>query len=269
MQGHQAVQPLLLDFFWNLIRHGRRRGVLLRGIGEGPHAVKGHFLGEGHQFFKVRFRFPGEAHNEGGAQAEAHLPGQGEHFFGMGHGAPAVHFLQQAGGGVLEGQIQIFADIFVLRHGFQQRPVSFIRVHVQAPQPFYPFDGGSLFQQLPQRTARIHAVAGGILSDENVLLHALSGQGPHLVQNVFHRPGTVRTPNQGNGAVGAAVVAAVAGFDVGGISGRGQHPAAFVKARRPFGIGGPLAVQRLGQIFPQARVLGHPQQTVDFGNFLQ
>ena len=143
---------------------------------------------------------------------------------------------------MLKRQIQIFADIIVGRHGFKQFHIGFIGIHIQRPQPFHPIDCGGFFHERRQAFARFDAVAGGILGDEDMFLHALSCQHFHFGKNAVFRPGTIAPANQGNGAIGAFIIAAIACFDISGIFRRGQHPAAFQESFRAFGVDGALAV---------------------------
>ena len=56
-----------------------------------------------------------------------------------------------------------------------------------------------------------------------MLPHALLGQGINFRENIAHPAAAIGPANQGNGAVGAAVGAAVAQAGIGGIAGGGEH----------------------------------------------
>ena len=151
------------------------------------------------------------------------------------------------------------------RHSVQQFFVDLIRVAVEHPQPFHAGNFRRPFQQLRQlgMADPVDAEAGGILSHQNVLLHAFFRQRANFVQHVLHFPGTEAAPDQGDGAVGAAVVTAVSNADVGGIGRGGQHPAAGQNGIIPAAEALALAVQGRLQRLRQTRVLAHAHQQID------
>ena len=255
----------MLELFGNLAVHPGGGGILLRRIGESAQPVELNLPHKVHQTGKLLVRFAGEAHDEGGAQSEAHLPGPVQQLPGLLRVAPAVHALQKQRVGMLQGQIQIFADVVMARHGVQQLFVDLVRVAVEHPQPFHAGDLRRALHQLRQlgMPHPVDAEAGGILRHQHMLSHALFRQCADLVQHVLHFPGTEAAPNQRNGAVGAAVVAAVGNADIGGIRRGGQHPASGQDSIIPAAEALALAVQGLVQRFRQAGILADAHQQVD------
>ena len=113
----------------------------------------------------------------------------------------------------------------------------------------------------------IHAKAGGILGNEHMLLHALGRQIGDLLQNILHLPGAETATDQRDGAVGAAVVAAIGYADVGGVRRRGEHPVAAEHLLVELHIAGPLACHGFLNGTGQLVVLAHAKEQVDLRHF--
>ena len=173
---------------------------------------------------------------------------------------------------VLDGQIQVLADVGGVRDHVQQTLVGLIGVAVEDAQPVHAVDGGGLAHQLGQggMLLPVRAVAGGILGHQDVLTHALPGKLTHFTQDGVLAAGAVMAADQRDGAEGAAVVAAVADAGVGGVGGGGQHPVMLeeVEALGTQAVALMRAHRRVDGV-GQLIVLVHAHQQVNLGNFLQ
>ena len=170
---------------------------------------------------------------------------------------------------MLQGQVKVAADIAVRGHLVDQCLIGAVRVAVQHPQPFkaFHFQGRAAQQVLQTLRSQVASPAGGILGDQDLLLHALPRQALHFTQYIFHIPGMVAAPDEGDGAKGAAVVAALADAHIGCVLGRGQHAAAVQKRCLSFGIHAPLTLfKRDPDGFGQGIVLGDAAEHVDLGD---
>ena len=73
---------------------------------------------------------------------------------------------------------------------------------------------------------QVDAVAGGVLGDEDQLFGAVCHQAFALLLDALHGSAAVAAPDEGDGAVGAAVVAALGDFYIGEVAGGGELPVA-------------------------------------------
>ena len=113
----------------------------------------------------------------------------------------------------------------------------------------------------------IHAKAAGILSHQRYFLYAPAGQVPNFRQHAFNSAGAEAAPNQGNGAVGAAVVTAVGNTHIGAVGRGGQHPAALQHRVGPVAVAGALAAQGLLDGLGQPGIFAYAHKQVDFRHF--
>ena len=104
----------------------------------------------------------------------------------------------------------------------------------------------------------VHPVARGVLGDDGQLRHAPVGQTLRLVHQLLHGLRHQVPPDEGDGAVGAAVVAPVAGPQKRPVGGRGQDPVRESAAKLGQG-----SAQLLGQEPRQLLILPDSQQDVD------
>ena len=128
------------------------------------------------KMFKVAERLAGEADDEAGAEGDA---GDGGANFleglqeDIGAGA-ALHGFEHGGRGVLERDVEIFADVVVLRDGVEQLAGDAVGVGVEEAEPAQAVDAGELVEEGGEAVfdAEIFAVAGGVLADEGDFLDA-------------------------------------------------------------------------------------------------
>ena len=165
---------------------------------------------------------------------------------------------------MLQGQIQIAAGLFLLRQRVQQPLVHAAGVAVQRAHPAHAVQPAGLPDDIRQPFAagQVVAKAGRVLGDEGNLPHAFRRQRRRFGQDAFKGAGTVRPANQRNGAVGAAVVAAVAGAHIRGIGGGGQNARAFKDAFGARAGQGAFPGLRPAQQLGQARIRAYAQQRV-------
>ena len=167
--------------------------------------------------------------------------------------AEAPHPAQQAGGRVLEGEVEVGHDALGRGHHVDQRRAHLGRLQVADPQPVHTVDRGQLRQQRLQQlqVAEVLAVGGGVLRDQDQLAHALAGQPAGLVEDVVRAAGQVGAAEGRDGAERAAAVAA------GGQLQRGRgavvEPAAHDPAGRRGDRGQGRVVGDLGDRGPAGR----------------
>ena len=162
----------------------------------------------------------------------------------------------------------------MIREDVQEFVVRFVRVAVQHPEPVDPVDLRRFFHQGGQGCVLmgLGAVAGGVLGDEDMLPDAPGRQVPDLRKDLFLPAAAVGAADQGNRAEGAAVGAAFADPDIGGIRRRGEHAAVFAVAEvvraGADGRGG-LPFQRFADHGGQLPVLVDAEEDIDLREFLQ
>jgi hypothetical protein len=73
---------------------------------------------------------------------------------------------------VLQGDVEIFADVVVFGDGFKQLAGDAVGIGVEEAEPAEAFDAGELVEEGGEAVfdAEIFAVAGGVLADEGDLL---------------------------------------------------------------------------------------------------
>ena len=143
----------------------------------------------------------------------------------------AVHPLQHPVRNVLQGDVQVAADLGVVRHRDEHVLREIGRIGIMDADPHDPGDRRQALEQLAQRAAlvQVQPVVGRVLRDQDQLLHAGRGERGRLRDQVLHRHGAVRAADEGNGAIGAAAVAALGNLQIGialraGNAARGQRP---------------------------------------------
>jgi hypothetical protein len=112
---------------------------------------------------------------------------------------------------VLDGQVEVGHHLFVALHGGDEFIGDALRVGVHDADPFQPRHLVQLVQQLTDAAglAPVLAVGGGVLRHNNKLLHALTGQPAGFGNAVGHIAAVQRAADARDGAVVAAVVAAL------------------------------------------------------------
>ena len=104
-----------------------------------------------------------------------------------------------------------------------------VGVAVQHPHPVHLLQRAHRVDQLRQAAfaVKVLAVAGGILRHQIQLGHARFRQTAALLQDILHGAAAEPPPNERNGAIAAAVVAALRHLDVGKPRLVGQDPLPF------------------------------------------
>ncbi len=226
LEVHQARTALLA----HLVRHRARqlvgRRTLDRRIGEGADAVELGLFEEVQQQLEVFLGLAREAGDEGRADGElgadaAPLAHALEHVLGVGR---ALHGLEDARAGVLEGHVQVGQDL-ALGHQRDQVVHARIGIHVVHADP-----DAELAERLGQiEQARldrapapeagavldVHPVGRGVLRDHQDLLDAGVGERLGLAHDLVDRPADQVAAHRRDDAEAAAVVAAFGDLEVG------------------------------------------------------
>ena len=162
------------------------RSVLLLRIGKAAQPLKAHGAHKLAQLLKVLLSLAGETGNQGGAQHHArHLVADFLHQRAQRVKVSlAVHLFEHPAAGVLQGQVDVFDHLRLLRHDLQQAVGHPIRVAVQHPDPVEAVDLAQLGQQLIQRvlTVQVLTVFGGVLRHQVQLLDAAFRKASGLLQ---------------------------------------------------------------------------------------
>ena len=101
------------------------------------------------------------------------------------------------------------------------RPGDFVGIRVEEANPLQAVDARELFQQQGEAVfqSEVLAVAGGVLSDERDFAHAGLRQALGFGDDGFETPRAELSPQLGNDAEAAGMIAAFGDFDIGRISG--------------------------------------------------
>lgn len=224
---HHQLRPVPGLVGVHPVEHFRRWGPLLRGVGKGPHPLELLLPQEVAQLLKGGLVLVGQAGDEAGAQHHAGDTAAQASKQGLqpGFGLPPAHGLQHGIVAVLDGDVQVVADLLLPGDGVNQLVGQVVGVEIVQPDPVegQPAQSPQQLRQLPL-PVQVHAVAGNILGDDDALLHAVVRQGLGLLQNVLHPAGAVVAPQGGDHAIGAAVAAPLGDAEIGVLPGSGQHP---------------------------------------------
>ena len=108
-------------------------------VGEGAHSLETHVSCELHQLFEVVVRLSGIAHHQRGTQVNAghFFPNPGDEFVGLFFRNMPSHALQHRVTDVLEGDVEVFADVLALAHHTQQFVWKMRWIAVMQPQPLH------------------------------------------------------------------------------------------------------------------------------------
>ena len=128
--------------------------------------------------------------------------------------AAAVHRLQHGVVAVLDGQIKVRHHLGIANQGGNKFIGDTFRIGVQHADPADAVDGLQLVEQLADspRLAPVLAVSGGVLGDQDQFLDTLTCQPAGLSHAVLDLPAAQRAADKRDGAVVAAVVAALGNF---------------------------------------------------------
>ena len=171
---------------------------------------------------------------------------------------------------MLQRQIDIGRDLGKIGDGVQETIVGGVRVAVEHAHPVHALDGADGLEKFGQQQlalGEIVAVAGGVLRDQRDFRHTARGQFAAFLDDAVKGARVVRPADEGDGAVAAAVVAAVGNFHVGGVGGRGQHALGVKEAFAVADVAGAPSRLGLPHHFQQARVVRHAHEAVHLGHF--
>ena len=127
------------------------------------------------------------------------------------------HTTQHVVADMLQGYIQILADVLLLAHHSQQVPREVCRIGIVQANPLYTFNIGHTLNEFSYLllTVEVDTIVGQLLSNHIKLLDTLADQPAHLVENLIHRTALMLTRDDGNGTVGTMAVAAFCNLQVG------------------------------------------------------
>ena len=278
LHAHQFVEPAL----FHLLRHivlvvFGRVGSFLLGIGKGTHALKASPLGECYQFLKILIGLAGESYHQRRTDMDAgHFTAQALHqVVGFLLGDMALHAVEHVVADMLQGDVEVLADIFLLPHHPQQVPREMRRIGIVQSYPFHALNVGHLLHKFCNMllTVDVHAVIGQFLRNDIKLLDTLTDHPTHLIEDLLHGTALVLARNQWYGAVGAMSVAAFRYLYIGIVAGRRQDPlptSPYRERRRQLGVITPLHTGRgLGvglQVIQQLPIVELPVPAIDLGN---
>ncbi len=154
----------------------------------------------------VRMTMPGTIWRALGNQVEEDLGG-----------AAALHRLEDAGAGVLEGDVEVLGDGVMAGHSLEQARGDLVRVGVEEAQPAQAGQDGKGVEKLGEAVgeAEIFAVAGGVLADEGDLADALGDEVLGFGEDGPHAARAELAAQLRDDAEGAGMVAALGNLDVG------------------------------------------------------
>ena len=220
LQNHQFVQSALLYLGRHVIFVvGGAVGSFFLRVGKGAHALKSLFAYEVEEFVEILICLAWESDHQRSADVNAwHAFADSlQQIDGFLLRYVAMHAGEHVVADVLEGNVEIFAYVWLLAHHVQKIHWELVWISVMQANPFHARNISHLADEFGNMmfSVNIHAVVGEFLSDNLKLLHAFSNQFAHLLQNFFFWSGNVLAGNDRNGAVGTVAVAAFGYLDVG------------------------------------------------------
>ncbi len=203
------------------------RGAFFVGVAEDTEPVEAGFFDEVFEQGEVFSGFSGKADDEAGAESDA---GDGGADLGEGTqedfgGGAALHALEDGGRGVLERQVEIFADVGVRGDGFEQASGDAVGIGVEEAEPAEAFDAGEGVEERGEAVAEaeVFAVTGGVLANEGDFADAAGNELLGFGDDGLEAAGAEFAAEVGDDTEGAGVVATLGDFDVGGGAGRGEQ----------------------------------------------
>ena len=222
----------MLHLVGNVVGHVVGSSAFLRREGEHAGTLEAHVLDKLAQLLEVFFGLAREADDESGAKSDvwdmlAHIFHE---TYGLLFVHATAHGLQDVGADVLQGQVDVMADLGILAHQVKQLVGKAERIAVMQADPLEAVDVAKGLHQLHDvgLSVEVVAVIGQVLGNEDQFLHALLGQFLGFVKQVGQRHGNVAATDERNGTEGAAAVATFGDFEVSIVLGGGQHAAAAI-----------------------------------------
>ena len=162
-------------------------GAFFLRVGESSHALKSGFLHEVYQLVEVFLRFTGKSHHQRSPDGDTrHAPSD---FFQQGDGLLARHVaqhgFQHVVGDMLQGYIQVFADVVVPVHHVEKFQRELVGIGIMKSDPFHALDVGNTLNEVSDMmlSVEVHAVIGQFLLDHLEFLHALAHEISHFLQD--------------------------------------------------------------------------------------
>ena len=123
----------------------------------------------------------------------------------------SVHRSEDGVIAVLDGYVQVMADLRFLGHGLKELFRQMGRIGIEDADPGNAVDPGQRTQKAAQRrlTFPVQTVGRRILGGNDQFTHALCGEKFRLSDDVVYRPASGLSTDGGNRAVGTAVGATV------------------------------------------------------------
>ena len=203
--------------------------AVLFAVGKGAHALEACPAGEIQQLLEGFVVLARMSDHESGADMYARhfLAESLDEGVGLLAGDMAPHGCQHGVGDVLEGDVEVAADVLVAVDDGQEFPGEVGRIGIVETNPAYAGDVCHAVDELCDgaTVVEVHAVVGELLRDDVKLLDADSHELAHFLEDVLNGAAAVATCDEGDGAVGAAAVAAFGDLDVGIVGGRGDDAA--------------------------------------------
>ena len=156
----------------------RTVGTLFFRILEGAHPLELCPTDELLKLLEILFGFSRESHHE--RRTDMYSGHFGAHFLYQPHGlllsSVAMHPAEHMVGNVLQGDVEIFAYIWLLPHHVEQFHRELVGIGIVQAYPSYTLDVGHPANQLRYMTmaVQVYAIIGQFLGDDLELLHAVS-----------------------------------------------------------------------------------------------
>jgi hypothetical protein len=132
-----------------------------------------------------------------------------------------LHRPEQAGTGVLKGEIEVRGHLGVVGHLGNESRTYLARIQIEQPEAAQSRELAEGAQQQdeigirPGGRTQVASVGGQILGDEDDLAHTGVNQSLHLGTDLDRAPGALLAPDQRDGTEGAGLVASFGHLDVG------------------------------------------------------
>ncbi len=227
LDAHQGAAALFDDFGGDLFAEVEGFGAVFVGVAEGAHPIESGFADEVGELGEVLLGFAREADDEGGSEDDAG-DGGADLFDGLeedvGVGS-ALHALEDVAGGVLQGDIEVFADVVVAGDGVEEAAGDLVGIGVEEAEPADAVNFGEAVEELGEAVfeVEIFAVTGGVLANEGDFADALLDELMGLGDDGLETAGAELAAKIGDDTETAGMVAALGDLDVGGGSGGGAE----------------------------------------------
>ena len=216
---HENVASLVFDFFGEVVIQFDGWRSWLDRVSEDSHAFEAGLFDEVFEFFELFLSLSREAGDEGGSEDE--VRDGGAEFFDESCCSFSVdaslHSFEDSAADVLKRHVEVREDLAGLGDRSNQLVGEVDRVQVHEADPLDAVDLFELAEEFGEHdlAVEVHAVIGGVLSDDDQFLDAVSCQFFGFLDDHFHWLGDVLATHLGDGAEGAGSVAAFGDFEVG------------------------------------------------------